>query len=207
MATPVLVVSAPSVSYSQRATSDRTDEQSKQQIHVIYLLAKGAVDRNLDRVGSIQNYTDAMNSWLTDRTSQKFNFDRYQSYVDVTTIALLNEDSWYDSQPNQFKRDAIENELLTRGFVNSANKRYLVFYEGYNPDGNCGDSRNVTSILYLLAADGRCATELVAIHELLHNFGAVHSSVPNDIMYSGPLNRSTSYTITASELKGAYLEQ
>src|SRR2546425_5339206 len=57
------------ITVSLRATSDRADEVSGNQIHVLYVLPSDGTDRGLDIDGTLQNTVGSFQIWLAGQTA------------------------------------------------------------------------------------------------------------------------------------------
>ncbi|MES2535966.1 MAG: hypothetical protein V4632_08855 [Pseudomonadota bacterium] len=185
---------------AQRAMSDRPDDVSGSQIHVIYAVPAGGIDKGLDTSIALTNSVGSMNNWLSGQTGGRWlQFDTAGGALDATFVQLPGTDVHYDASGAR-KRDAIEAQLKSSGMLRPE-KIYAVFYEGGNPRA-CADAPNPpalpgqVTIWYLQGlSSGRwpCASnpfaasqtakagyrELSLLHELLHTLGAVSANAPH----------------------------
>jgi hypothetical protein len=197
-----------------RATTDRTDEKTGHQVHVLYVLPSDSADEELDKLGKIEGSVRSWNKWFAEQTGGKeIRLDTYGSgRLDVTFVRLVKTDAQM-SVPGGNVRDRIEYQLLAQGF-DSVDKVYLAYYGGTGEV--CGKSAwpptlngkvsavyktsgttNCTSLPYAGENDPPRYPEFIAVHEVMHALGfaptcAPHqtsnghvSDSPTDLMYSG----------------------
>ncbi len=195
-----------------RSAIDRPDGVSGPQVHVMYVLPRGAPDRALDTDVDIAFSVAAFQSWLIQKTSLAFRFDLYQGVLDVTFFQL----SRTDAEMRAFGAGVvteIERQLAQAGQLQPT-KRYLLYYDGGSTYA-CGGAAwpplvpGQAAAMYLGAcqAGGLVRTsgafpgywEFAALHDLIHTLGIVATAAPNhtaaypghvpepqDLMYSGP---------------------
>jgi hypothetical protein len=207
------VPAGPAPEAPERATVDREDDFPGPQVHVVYTVPSGRVDRALDS-GLIQSSVAAAQAWFAEESDgARFRFDTFDGQLDVTFVALEGDDGAYSTGPG---REAIERELVERGVI-VPGKIYLVYHDGGSYV--CGNGAwppvvpGVLGALYLhgtppgvpcntnpLAAPGQPAgyVEWGALHEIAHTLGFVatcapghtragHVSAPaKDLMWGGP---------------------
>ena len=193
-----------------RAETDRPDEVSGRQIHVIYLLPAAMPDEHYDELGVIEDSIRSINVWMRQQTgNQEWIFDTYSftppgasepvSAIDVTFV----ESDKVGTQLNTVAN--VQAELIEKGFDNP-NKRYLS-YVASNAGGVCGDAWYPTapdaapvdgqySDIYLNSSEGCRArefapnattpsyTETIALQEMAHNDGMVPLAAPHDCLVS-----------------------
>jgi len=198
-----------------RSVSDRPDERSGPQIHVMYVVPSDGADRALDTDGTIAASVKNWQTWLHGQTAGHGLFlDAYQGELDVTFDRLPRTDAQYASR-GVFIRDAIESDLRAAGF-SAPGKIYLAYYDG-SSTAACGGGAwppalvgNVAAI-YMRATYGQgslCYTpslslnglqimDFAALHEVMHTMGFVPtcaphqtraghvSDSPTDLMYAG----------------------
>lgn len=197
------------------------DGEDATTVQIIYLTPVANVgDRGLDTNGTLNLAARSINSWLAEKANGlQLQFDMYEGAADVTHVMLQNPDTYYD-QFGATKRDAIEQELVSRNIL-YGNKRYLIYYEG-NHATSCGDARTaegmsgIAAFVYLRAGNGACwqngfagerfgFLEAVSLHEIMHSFGAPHTNDPNDIMYGGALDSRPNRTVNMFYLNNDYV--
>lgn len=195
-----------------RFTKDMPDTTVLGQFHALYVVPKGNTDMKRDQTGEIDHIVNLANDWMYKEIGYTFRFDTYQGRIDVTYLELEHDDTYYD-QFGTDKRDMIERELINAGKIH-ADKRFLMFYEGHDQK-SCGDSSNdtngpygVTSVLYygnvvcpfsVHGVYGETFATLVAVHEMLHNVGAVSHNAPG---YDGNSHVKDEHDI----MKGDYMD-
>jgi hypothetical protein len=195
-----------------RSTSERPDDLTGPQIHLVYALPSDGVDRRLDIDGTIARSIAASQRWLAGQTDgRKIRLDAVGGEPDITFFRLSRSDVDLKSE-GAFTREAIEGELKGQGF-DSADKIYAVYYDGgstyacgsgaYPPtlpgsvlvlflhgeplNGaiRCGDND------FAADADSPVFWEFVIMHELLHTLGFVADCAPHETMgghITGPAN-------------------
>jgi hypothetical protein len=194
-----------------RSGVDRPDDVTGPQVHVIYVLPRGAPDRGLDIGVGIANSVAAFQGWLRRASGLQIRLDRYEGVLDVSFFELSRSDSEMRSLGPYIVTE-IESQLATAGRIR-LDKRYLVYYDG-GSSSVCGGAAwppavsGQTAAMYLRACDaGPLAArpdaapgywEFAALHDLIHTLGVVsteaphhtsgspaHVPEPNDLMYGG----------------------
>jgi hypothetical protein len=199
---------------TERSTTDRTDEATGRQVHVLYVIPSDGVDEQLDQTATLDQSLKIANEWFKTQTGGKgIRFDTYDGgKLDATFMKLTKTDAEMNVAGGNV-RSKLEYQLFANGF-DSPDKVYLVYYAG-DGDG-CGRGAwpptlhgNVAA-LYVGAAAG-CVTEPFAVatqppgfleflglHEILHVLGFAAPCAPhqtesghvgdsvNDLMFSGP---------------------
>jgi len=190
------------ITVSLRATSDRADDVSGNQIHVLYVLPSDGTDRRLDTDGTLQNTVGSFQTWLAGQTGgRKLRMDTYSLALDITFFRLSRTDAAMKSY-GAFVRDTIEKELAQAGF-NSSTKIYAAYYDGGSTFA-CGGGAwppalpGKVAALYLegtpsgappcntnpFAASPTAAPgyiEFAMIHEIMHTMGFVSSGAPHSV--------------------------
>ena len=196
-----------------RAGTDRPDELSGSQVHVVYAIPSDGADAGLDMNETLSRTMGSMNNWLAGQTGgRQLRLDTFSGVLDVTFIKLPKTDAAY-SGLGDGKRAGIEQDLNSLGLL-LPTKVYAVYYEGSGPR-DCVDPSitNITpgqvAIMYLKGCGGNqfaatAATvpgylEFRMLRGILRTLGAVSSTAPNyvpdgyvgsdasDVMYQGPL--------------------
>ena len=194
-----------------RSRLDRPDDITGSQVHVIYVLPRGATDRELDTKVDIANSVAAFQGWLARATRMQIRFDLYQGDLDVSFFELSRPDSEMRLF-GAFVVTEIERELAGAGVIQQ-DKRYLIYYGGGTAAFVCGGAawppivEGQVAAIYLGACPGELASgpndspgywEFAALHDLLHTLGIVSSAAPHhtanswghvpepeDLMYGG----------------------
>jgi hypothetical protein len=182
-----------------RSTSDRLDDVSGPQLHLMYVLAADGPDEHADTDGRIATSVTAFNEWLLQQTpGRRLRLDTYQGLPDVTFYRLSRTDAQLRAT-GAFVRNEIENELRTAGVIRN-DKLYAVYYGGTSTY-SCGGGAyppslpgNVGAIYLHGEPPGapRCDTnplgssvevpgyfEFAMLHELLHTVGFVAVCAPH----------------------------
>ena len=194
-----------------RSRDDRADDITGPQVHVIYVLPQGSLDRRFDTELDITNSVAAFQVWLGRAGGLQIRFDRYDGALDVSFFELSRSDSDMRSL-GPYIVSEIERQLATAGLIR-LEKRYLVYYDGGSASA-CGGAAwppvvtGQTAAVYLRACDGGSLArqpgaspgywEFAALHDLIHTLGVVspaaphhtsgspaHVPEPNDLMYGG----------------------
>ena len=177
----------PGVDIVERANVDRPDDQDRKQIHFVYAVPIGDEnDENLeyDRDGDIALIATWMQDWLRERTGMTWRFDTHGGEIDVSFLPIRFAASDMDDLSTHLEgitrqfRDALE---AREGGQLDPEKKYAVFfhYDGaegvFGPDGIADQQIAVT----LIHGPFHEHIAGVAIHELLHTFGAVPHCAPH----------------------------
>jgi hypothetical protein len=183
-----------------RATSDRPDDVTGDQIHVVYAVASDGVDHRLDTSGAITNSIAAWNGWFAQQTGgTRLRLDTFQGTPDVTFVRLPESDAVIAASGDD--RREIEGLLNNLGF-DQPGKIYAVYYDGTGefcgagayPPGIIGN----VAALYLQGHDDRvtppasCGANPVGadpanpryfdysmVHEIVHTLGFVAACAPH----------------------------
>ncbi|HYC42780.1 MAG TPA: DUF4214 domain-containing protein [Noviherbaspirillum sp.] len=196
-----------------RTSTDRPDELTGPQVHVIYAIPSDGNDAGLDMNETLSRTTGSLNNWLAGQTGgRRLRFDTFSGVLDVTFVTLPKTDAAYEGLGDG-KRAGIEQDLASLGLV-VPGKIYLVYYDGSNPR-NCVDpstpgvNTGQVAVMYLKGCGGSqfagTATTAPGVLEfrmlrgILRTLGAVSATAPNyvpdgyvnsdpsDVMYQGPL--------------------
>lgn len=175
-----------------RSTTDRPDDISGAQVKVIYALPKESSDRGLD-VTTLWPYSIAsLNGWLKREIGRQLIFDTYGGELDIQFVRLPRTEATYRASGGSILW-MIEFDLTTAGAVQPG-KNYLVYFDGTNQAGICGESElpGTVSAVYLKSCDGPNAGgvgshptwyDLITFHELFHALGARHIPDPTTTVY------------------------
>ncbi len=190
----------PPTDVSNRATTDRPDEVTGPQVHVVYVVPSDGGDRGLDTNSTLVNTTGSWQHWLSGQTGGRvLRLDTYQGALDVTFVRLSRSNATMTSY-GAYVRDTIEKDLTALGLV-VAPKIYAVYYDG-GSTFSCGGGAWPPTLpgrvgaLYLqgtppgsvacnvnpFAASPTAAPaylEFSMIHELMHTLGFISSTAPH----------------------------
>lgn len=189
--------------------SDRPDDRSDQQFHVLYVVPSDRDPRPIDLDGRIAAILETSQRWLEDRIDgRRIRLDTHQGNLDITFFRLsASEDSVEEDDGGP-----VVAEL--RDAFQQAGKKYLIFYDG-EVSHTCGEAGIVYASVYLRGGEGAsCGDDIpseprepgaeldepmaIALHEMAHALGAVDEDAPhhneadhlhvrddpNDLMYS-----------------------
>jgi len=183
-----------------RSTTDRTDDVTGYQVHVIYVVPSDGVDRNYDTNGFLDLSVASFEKWMSLQTGgRQFRMDIYQGALDISFFRMAETDAQVASHAS-FVREQIQAELNAAGF-NQPKKLYAVYYDGTSTF-SCGGSAwpptitgDVTA-LYLKGAYGsvHCADnaftssvnspgilEFSMLQEIFQTLGAAALCAPHEI--------------------------
>jgi hypothetical protein len=201
-----------------RSSYDRPDEISGPQVKAVYVLRYGATDRMYDTSGDIERAMRQANAFIQAESGKSIRLDTFQGKVDVMFMPL--PPGFEDTSADDCNRAPCPNEadflrhLTAIGRANS-DKTYMFFYSGETKGVFvCGGARQGKAVLLNLsetqgyASTGKhcsldwagAATDdfswgLLAVHELMHTFGAVCSSAPD--------SDGTSHSRATGDIMGA----
>ncbi len=166
---------------TERAHQDRPDDFEGPQIHVVYAVPEDAPDRGLDLSGALEESVAAIQDWIRQDIGYELNLDTHGGRPDVTFVRLLTpySDSFFDIA-----------EGLDLALDLQPDKKYLVFVAAWGAAGIADDS---VAAVYLDRYSGLGLVETfpiesvfrithretVALHEILHTFGAVAECAPH----------------------------
>ena len=160
----------------QRATTDRPDDISGSQVHVVYMLPADGVDQSLDTNGTVAGAVEWARSWFSGQTGgRRVRFDTAQGALDVTFLRTTRSDAEYVSMGNRI-RDGVAADLAAAGFA-TPTKIYSVFFGGGSPRHGsipCGQGARpgTMSALYLACLLERSDIQpLIAVHGLAKILG------------------------------------
>ena len=161
-----------------RFVDDQPDKHQGLQIRAVYVVPAGQKDRHLDTNGTIEKYLKEGNRFLKSTLGETFQLDtRLDGTLD---IGFWSPDENTKNWPSTDSWVANHGEIFDPKVSNR--KHYVFFQEGDNPS-LCGtnDMRNGSVIFLGSACKGRVGQvkyfqSIVWVHEVFHNFGAVHNS-------------------------------
>jgi hypothetical protein len=199
-----------------RATVDRADEVTGNQVHVVYAIPSDGADRQLDINGTLTNTVGSFQTWLAGQTSgRRLRFDTFGGTLDITFVRLTRTNAQMTGY-GVFARDTIEKDLTAAGFT-VATKIYATYFDGGNSFA-CGGGPwppllpGRVAALYLhgtpAGAPG-CDTNPFAasptatpgyidyamLHEIMHAMGFVSFGAPHHVLsgHVGDDNRDLMY--------------
>ncbi len=199
---PAIATSTPnSPAPLDRSMSDRADEVSGYQIHVMYVLPSDGIDQHLDTDGTLAKSVESFEQWLAAQTGgPRLRLDTYQGMIDITFYPLPRTNADI-ADHGAYVRDEVQADLQRAGF-DASNKLYAVYYDGASTYA-CGGGAwpptltgNVAA-LYLQGAYGsvHCNAnsftastdtpgylEFSMIHEIFHTLGAVAACAPHQVL-------------------------
>lgn len=197
-----------------RATEDRPDFESGEQVHVIYLVPRDATDDHLDTDGTLECSLRAQNEWLArESNGLEWRFDTFlmETTTDGRRQTIAVPDITFVSSPqpasNLDDAGGVSAELRARGF-DDPDKRYLTYVESGGGGGTCGDAyypfpkidspwSGQYAQVYIDAHTG-CGTDQfgvpgagslsdsVAQQELMHNDGMTPIGAPHSCLNGSP---------------------
>lgn len=123
---------------SGRATTDRPDDTSLDQIRFIYVTPSDGPDNAHDTSGKICNSVRGIATWFHDQTGSYIRLDTHEGQIDIGFVRLTKTDvQMRGNDPNNasidtgtaFVRERIERELDDMGLI-ASNKLVGVYYDG-----------------------------------------------------------------------------
>lgn len=183
-----------------RATTDRPDDVSGAQIHVVYALPSDGADRRLDTDGTLARSVEAFQRWLDGQTGgRRLRLDTYQGVADISFIRLAENDATIKALDPYIVTN-LGTRLRQAGFT-ASDKVYLVYYDG-SSGYSCGGSAwppdvpGNTVAMYLRGQDPRggpaCDSnaftsdvtrpgywEYAMLHDTFHALGAAARCAPH----------------------------
>jgi hypothetical protein len=189
-----------------RATSDRPDDHTGPQVHVVYAVPSDQADASLDADGTIEASVNAMQAYLRSQTGGPgLKLDTSAGALDVTFVRLPRSDAEYAAQPQVAAGIA---EDIQKAGLADPNKVYAVYYEGSAPGPDpslllCGEGgRTAQLAISVVILHDNCgydlnssragapgAIEFVVLHETLHAMGFVPDCAPHTT-HDGHVNDS-----------------
>ena len=190
-------LSSPAGAALPRAMTDRPDDRSGVQVHVLYVVPRDGVDRALDTGSVISASVNSWQAWLRSQTGgRELYVDTSQGELDVSFFRLATDDAMVAAR-GAFVREQIEEEIFAFGF-NSPTKIYAVYYDGTST-WSCGGGdpeptfRGSVAAMYLKGAPPGwipCASnplggtppgyfEFGMLHEIMHNLDFAPSCAPH----------------------------
>jgi len=183
-------------------------DNSKNEIHLVYLVPCDVVSRDLDINGKINKIVSNINTWFYQKSNnQKLKFDHDNLKLDITFMRTNKTLSWFNNfnsiQDNKNDNASkIEKIIManSKRFKNFETKKFIIFFEGWekrkglNP--TCGRARfdGQVAIYYTntnIKNKGSCVNimerstvvlgseEQTVLHELLHLMGYPRSCGKN----------------------------
>lgn len=197
-----------------RSFQDRKDEVREHSIHLVYVVPRGRLDRNLDTNGQIVLWQQMANNWLMKKIQKKIQFDTYEGKLDISFLAseYSTSDLSYENENNEKKENSPLEKLFAEFSKQSKivdGKSYFFVVDGDLSNDYCGIA-NISGKIGLMDLSNGCWDETIddlgvgtglskgsktLLHEVFHNFGVEHvCDDGNDLMKGGecPLERTKS---------------
>ena len=112
-----------------RTTTDRADEVSGSQVHVVYAVPADGEDRGLDTTGVLASSVGSFQGWLRAHASGRaLRMDVHDGKLDVTFLRLSRSEAAMTSY-GPFMRDSLERAMGRVGLI-QPDKKYAVYYDG-----------------------------------------------------------------------------
>ena len=210
-----------------RSLTDRTDEISGSQIHLVYTLPTGSEDKNWDTNGQIQKWVDQGQDWLFLKTNRKLKYDTHQNLADISyfqsSLTLAQMRSKYSNSSKLNNEQQLLPTLMNEFLLQSPSRNYkenpkiYVFILGEAlTDDSCGFAQYY-SAMSLIFTGGGCWDgpqddsitpfgmswpARAIIHEVFHTVGVEHvCDSKSDLMWGKPQCEGTvSYGMTDLDL-------
>ena len=161
-----------------RSFSDRPDDISGPQIHVVYAVSTYGKDRELDRLGYIADSFDILQDWWRSEAGLELRLDTYQGELDVTFLEI--DRTIEEQRMIGFSRTL---RLVESQLPQSGEKKYAVFYDINGPSSGVASDRTALTFLWG-RVPGRILGEIgdaeeTMMHEFVHLFGGVPECAPH----------------------------
>lgn len=193
---------------STRSLIDRPDEVLGPQIHLIYVVAKDAEDRNWDTNGQIKKWVDQSQTWFTSQIGRSLRYDKFSGELDITYLKsnLTMSDMTTGANATIYTSKLIP-QLIKEFLIQSPQKNYaeapktyiFVSSEKIEPD-YCGFANSyIGGIIWSgnncwtgtqddsTVPYGMAWTARALIHEAIHTYGVNHVCDSNaDLMWGTP---------------------
>jgi len=192
-----------------RSLTDRSDDLTGPQIHLIYAIPSDAQDKNWDTNGQIKKWIDQGQDWLTAQVNRKLRYDTFRNDLDISFLKSTMTLSQMRSKA--YGRDYAESLLpaLTKEFLAQSPqldyktnpKTYMFVVSESLSSEFCGYAYNFTA-MGLAFTGGNCWNgpendstspygmawpAKTIIHESIHAFGVDHiCDSQSDLMWGKP---------------------
>lgn len=185
-------------------TTDRADDRTGFQIHVVYVTPRGAQAHNYATEGQLALWVELAQAWMRERLGRTFAFDTFGGRLDVTSInsslsiADMSAQKSSETAGSHELLQALADEYATANGKPTPGKNLLFVVDGELSADYCGFADRPGSLALVTAASPGCWTgdqafvaqsrglnwmSATIIHELLHNVGVPHVCIDNsDIM-------------------------
>ncbi len=211
------VMTTEPVPCATRSETDRPDDATGYQVHVVYAQPADGLDRTLDTNGALSASVAAWSQWFSTTAGRSLRMDTSNGCLDITFFRLTKTEAQV-ADMGAFVRDEIEAEMTAAGRV-APNKLYAVYYDGKSTYACGGGAWPPTLIghvaaLYLhgvvegyppcdsnplaTSADTPGYLELGMLHEVLHTIGVVATCAPHHVL-AGHVSDSSNDLMYAGE--------
>ena len=193
-----------------RSLTDRADDLTGPQIHLIYAIPSDAQDKNWDTNGQIKKWVDQGQDWLTSQVNRKLRYDTFKSDLDITflkstlTLSQMRSKVGYGLEYKDALLPALTKEFLKQSpqlDYKTNPKTYMFVVSESLSSEFCGYAYNFTA-MGLAFTGGNCwngpeddSTSpygiawpgKTIIHESIHAFGVDHiCDSTTDLMWGKP---------------------
>lgn len=204
-----------------RSLTDRPDDLTGPQVHLIYAIASDATDKNWDTNGQMNLWVEQAQSWLQTQVGKKLRFDTFQNDLDISfmrskmTLAEMRAGSDYEEGKSNAGKETTLDKLLREFLTQSpqrdykkAPKTYMFYLSDPIKSGACGYA-NLTSAKGLGFSGPGCWEgpqsdstspfglswpSQAIIHEVFHTYGVEHTCDTNsDLMRGANCTGETAY--------------
>lgn len=177
-----------------RAYSDRPDDFTGAQFHVMYIIPSDGVDSARDTNGELENSIGSIQNWFKGQSGGgSLRIDTYQGRVDITFARLEKTEAEVDAELDN--QDAVFYDFLdSAGYLKAdPDKHYIIYYDGMaDPQVGCGRGGGSLATLFIKGADCTYGVTMVQSpndsplyweygfgHEALHTLGIVSPAAPH----------------------------
>jgi hypothetical protein len=178
-----------------RATTDWCGTQTKTDqgpnalagypAHWIYAIPSDGQDRLASFASAMQSDAESIDAWWRSQDGTRSPRNDLAQFscgaqLDITALRLSESSSQLSPEGSRF--ETIVNAANAAGFGSRFDK-YIVYYDGLAPSDVCGEGGSFSSglgyaLVYVQACSGVPAS-VVAVHELVHTYGAVPTGAPH----------------------------
>ncbi len=180
-----------------RTTVNQADDKSGFQVHFIYVLPKGTVDRQWDTNGTISGWIIEAQTWLQKNLGRQISIDTFNGKPDISFLP-----SQYSLQ-ELCRTCGTESKVAVEAYSQDSTLRkaktlFFIFSETLGA-GNCGWATRpgntalshgdpaLSNCFSGATSAGISSKAQIIVHELFHSFGVRHTCInDSDLMIGTP---------------------
>jgi hypothetical protein len=161
-----------------RQLFDQPDDTTQRLVHVLYAVASDGTDRHLDTKGVIDAGARSINQWLGEQGGVRLRFDQFNGAVDTSYLVRASHRGGHSGASDNLVLAWFRSALTAAGFT-STTKTYVIYYDGLGPECGLAKRPSTVAVVFLQSCNDPQRWDMVPLHELLHDFGAVADSAPH----------------------------